>query len=60
MNEKPLHLPMSFGEALSRLVRVPKKKKASQGIDYKKLGEKNENGATKKPRRSAGKSDPVD
>ena len=25
MNEKPFNLPMGFGEALNRLVRVPKK-----------------------------------
>lgn len=24
MNEKPLHLPMTFGEALGRLAKVPK------------------------------------
>ena len=27
MNEKPFHLPMPFGEALSRLARAPKKNK---------------------------------
>lgn len=25
MNEKPFHLPMSFGDALERLSKVPKK-----------------------------------
>jgi len=48
MNQKPLHLPMSFDEALGRLARVPKK----QVLTTKKQVDKNKNGATEKPRRA--------
>jgi hypothetical protein len=50
MNEKPLHLPMGFDEALTRLAKVPNKRKASSPIDYKKQDEKNTASAVKKPR----------
>lgn len=60
MNEKPFRLEMGFNEALTRLVRVPKKKRHLQSLDYKEGDSKNKNGAVKKPRRSAGKNRPAD
>lgn len=51
MNEKPLHLPMSFGEALARLVRVPNKKSKNQAT-IKKAGAKTPRPASRKTSRS--------
>lgn len=60
MNEKPFRLDMGFNEALSRLAKVPKnpiKDKGIENLDDKKLGVKNQkNGATARPRHTAGKS----
>jgi hypothetical protein len=60
MNEKPFRLELGFNEALQRLAKVPKKHRHGQSVDYKAGDSKNKNGAVKKPRRSAGKSDPAD
>lgn len=54
MNEKPLKLNMPFAEALDRLAKVPHIKP----LTTNRLGGKNKNGATEKPRR-AGRSNPA-
>lgn len=60
MNEKPFRLDVGFTEALTRLARVPKKKRQAKGIDYKNGDRQSKAGAVGKPRRLAGKSDPAD
>ena len=49
-----------FTEALTRLASVPKKKRRTKELDYKKRDGQSKAGAVGKPRRLAGKSDPAD
>lgn len=42
MNEKPVHLPTGFDEALKRLIKAPKKARPETRVDYKKRDGNNE------------------